>query len=384
MSKSKIAVFHHFLLSHCKGGGEKLMLDVSEYFNTSFWAGSVDVDAWDSEKTQDSFTNALGQREFNYLHEESHIFGWKYIKRQLAFILSPKIKELAKNDIVIFSFGNIAFVPQRVKKINPNCKTIAYIHTPPRIFTDQYQSVLSNIAWYKKPLFKIFTRLVLFNFNRSVKACDHVITNSENIKNRLLKYCKIRADSVIFPLVDTDKFYNKDSKDFYLSHARLEPLKRIDLIVKAFEKMPDKNLIITSGGPLSSWVQEYIKSNNITNIDFQGRVSDEVRDELMATCKAGIYIPIDEDAGITQLEFMACGKPVIGVKDGGLIESIIDGKTGILMSKDPTVQELINTINQTTDVSLQAMKEDCITQAKLFDKKVFFNKFDNVINEILI
>jgi glycosyltransferase involved in cell wall biosynthesis len=385
----KIAIFHHFLLSHCKGGGEKLMLQMRDHLNTistkpvDVWVGSVDKDAWDYKCVQDTFTESLSKGPFIYLAEESHTFGWKYIKRQLEFKFSSKIKELAKNDIVLFSFGNIAFVPQRVKKYNPNCKTIAYVNTPPRIFTDQFDVTIAKMAWYKKPLFRLFTKIVLFNFNNAVKACDHVITNSENIKKRVQKYCDITADSVIFPLVDVKAFYSLPSEDFYHSHARLEPMKRLDMIVKAFEKMPDKKLVITSGGPMQKWITDYISEKDIKNIDFKGRVSDEERDKIMATCLAGIYIPIDEDAGITQLEFMACGKPVIGVKDGGLIESVIDGKTGILMSKNPTVEELINTIETIEKEKLIAMDKDCKIQAAKFDKSIFFDKFDQVIKTVL-
>jgi glycosyltransferase involved in cell wall biosynthesis len=382
MTTPKIAIVHHLLLNKCKGGGEKLMLQLKQHLDATFWAGSIELDGWDPKVCDDSFTQYLQNGKWDYLAKESTIPLWKYIKRQLSFLFSTKVKELAKNDIVVFSFGNIAFVPQRLKKINPNIKTIAYVHTPPRNFTDQYERIYNNMSWYKKPLFALFTKLVIYNFSNALKSCDHVITNSENIKNRLIKYTGIEADSVIFPLVDTKEFVNLPSEDFYLSHARLEPLKRLDLIVKAFEKMPEKKLVITSGGPLESWIRDYIAEHKITNIDFKGRVSDQERNHLMSTCLAGIYIPVDEDAGITQLEFMACGKPIIGVRDGGLIESIVDGKTGLLMSKNPDVNELIVTIGLVGKDQLENMKENCITQAKLFDKDVFYDKFDLILKSI--
>jgi glycosyltransferase involved in cell wall biosynthesis len=382
-SKDRIAIFHHFLLSHCKGGGEKLMLQLKDHLDCHFYCGSIDQEAWDPLMCQDSFTASLNNTTWGFLLRESHFFGWKYIKRQLAFIFSPKVKKIAKDhDLVILSFGNIAFVPQRLKKYNPNIKLIAYVHTPPRVYTDQYQKTYNNLSWYKKPLFAVFTKFVLFNFKNSLKACDHIITNSENIKDRLQKYCGITADSVIFPLVNTEEFYNLPSQPFFLSHARLEPLKRIDIIVKAFEAMPEQKLVITSGGPMATWVTEYIAEKQIKNIEFLGRVSDQKRGQLMATCKAGIYIPIDEDAGITQLEFAACSKPVIGVKDGGLLESIVDGKTGFLMSKEPTLEELIQTVTNVSTMDTEALKVDCLNQAKLFDKSVFFTKFETVINNV--
>lgn len=382
MTSPKIAIVHHLLLNKCKGGGEKLMLQLKQHLNAKFWAGSIELDGWDPSLCNDSFTQYLHDGKWDYLAQESNAPLWKYVKRQISFLFSPKINELAKNDIVVFSFGNIAFVPQRLKRINPNIKTIAYVHTPPRNFTDQYERIYNNMSWYKKPLFYIFTKAVMYNFTKALEACDHVITNSENIKGRLQKYTGIVADSVIFPLVNTEEFKNLPSQDFYLSHARLEPLKRLDLIVKAFELMPEKKLVITSGGPMEGWIKDYIKERKITNIDFKGRVSDEERNHLMSTCMAGIYIPVDEDAGITQLEFMACGKPIIGVRDGGLIESIIDGKTGLLMSKNPDVNELIVTLGLVGKEQLELMKDDCIAQAKLFDKEVFYSKFDKVVSNL--
>jgi glycosyltransferase involved in cell wall biosynthesis len=377
----KIAIFHHFLLSHCKGGGEKLMLQIMQKYNADFWCGSIDLKDWDYNTTPDSFTEYLKENPVKYLAQESSIKGWNYIKRQLSFIFSNKINELALYDIVIFSFGNIAFVPQRLKKLNPNIKIVGYIHTPPRIFTDQKENTLKKLNFLTKPLFNIFATFVLWNYKRALDKCDYLIANSLNIKERLIKYCDITVDKVIFPFAETEKFYNKPSQDFFLSHARLEPLKRIDLIVKTFEQLPNERLIITSGGPLKDWIVNYIKDNNITNIQFKGRVDDKERDELMATCRAGIYVPIDEDAGITQLEFMACGKPVIGVNDGGLKESIIDGKTGFLMSKDPTVEEFKKTIEKVLIQDLEKMKNDCINQSKNFDKNTFFNEFDEVLKK---
>jgi glycosyltransferase involved in cell wall biosynthesis len=360
------------------------MLQLKEHLGATFWAGAVDLEGWDPSVCQDSFTQYLHQDDWKYLATESHTPVYKYIKRQLSFLLSPKVKDLAiNNDVIIFSFGNIAFVPQRVKKYNPKVKTIAYVHTPPRNFSDQFDNIYNKLSWYKKPLFKVFAKIVNHQFKQALQSCDYIITNSENIKNRTIKYIGVEGNEVIFPLVDTQEFYNQPSQDFYLSHARLEPLKRLDLIVRAFARMPDKQLVITSGGPMEQWIKDYITENNIKNIDFKGRVSDQERNRLMATCLAGIYIPIDEDAGITQLEFMACGKPIIGVKDGGLIESVIDGQTGYLMSKAPDEEELITLINSLNPSQLTSMKQACITQAQLFDKQIFMNKFDKVISNCL-
>ncbi len=275
-------------------------------------------------------------------------------------------------------------------------KTIAYIHTPPRGFCDQWQSNLdklrSRLPFFVKPFFQVFKlilelfrKVVLSQFSQSLNSIDHIITNSQNIKKRTQKYLQIEVDSVIYPAVDTTKFHflGQDSAHYYHSHCRLEELKRIPLIIKIFEQMPGKNLVITSGGPLENWIKSQIKTKNLTNIDFRGRVSDEELFEIMGNCTAGIMIPVDEDAGITQIEFLAAGKPVIGVAEGGLLETITENLTGILIPSNPTLEDLKMGINRMTPEFALSLRENCQKEATKYDNSVFFDKLDKVIEKLL-
>lgn len=120
--KPKVAIFHHFLKGDCKGGGEKLILQMREYYEADLWIGGVDLSVWGKQNVSKDpdFVGKVWDERFGffYLHQESEIPIWRHIKRQLFFAFSPKIKELLKYDLVIFSFGNIAFVPQRLAKMN--------------------------------------------------------------------------------------------------------------------------------------------------------------------------------------------------------------------------------------------------------------------------
>lgn len=120
LQNKKIAIFHPFLKRDCKGGGEKLILQMREYYQADLWVGGIDWQAWGPEQAQkdpDFAGKVWDQRwRFEYLHKESKIPIWRHIKRQLFFLFSPKIKKLANYDIIIFSYGNISFVPQRVVK----------------------------------------------------------------------------------------------------------------------------------------------------------------------------------------------------------------------------------------------------------------------------
>jgi len=123
-NQPKVAIFHHFFKGDCKGGGEKLILEMREYYKADLWVGGVDLQVWGEQNVEKDpdFVGKVWDKRFGffYLHEESTIPIWMHIKRQLFFAFSPKIHKLLNYDLVIFSFGNIAFIPQRLKKLEKN------------------------------------------------------------------------------------------------------------------------------------------------------------------------------------------------------------------------------------------------------------------------
>jgi len=379
MSKSKIAVFHAFLQN--KGGAEKVVIDICRYYGADLFVGGVRSDLF-NKNSPDSFSQAIFHEipSFTPLHEDSKLFGWKHIKRQLYFLFSPKVKQLEKYDLVIFS-GNIASIPTRIKSKGP--KIITYCHTPPRPFTDQKHKLLKRINPILRPLYEILSKLVIASFKKGLLESNEVISNSINIQKRLKKY--VGVDSIpIYPPINTTKFqYNKPG-DYYLSHSRLEEIKRIPLIIEAFKKLPDKQLIICSTGPLKEWVEKQIEMYNLSNIEYRGLVSDAELEELVGSCKAGIVIPEDEDAGITQCEIMAAGKPVLGVREGGLLETVVHKKTGYLIPANPGIEDLVEGIQWLEAADTDAMKTDCIKQGKKFDRQVFFDKMTEVMSNLSV
>jgi glycosyltransferase involved in cell wall biosynthesis len=380
-SKLKVAVFHAFLRSDCKGGGERLVFDIRNNYNADLYIGAIGLDTWGRENAdKDSFVREIWKPGVNlyYLHEDSKIPFWRKIKRQLYFIFSPIVKQLNNYDVVIFS-GNIAYAMGRIT--NPKVKKVMYCHTPPRPFTDQLESVLKDTNPVLRPAVKLFAKWVIWQYRKDCEKMDLIITNSENTRNRLLTYVGVDS-TVIFPAVNTDRFQYISQGDYYLSYVRLEPLKRIPLILEAFANMPDKKLIIASSGPLAGWVREQIKTRNLTNITYEGIVSDERLGELVGNCIAGVMIPINEDAGITQCEIMAAGKPVIGVNEGGLKETVVDGKTGVLIKENPELQDVITAVQNMTPQLALTMKDACIEQAKKFDSSVFFKKMDSELEKL--
>jgi glycosyltransferase involved in cell wall biosynthesis len=375
----KIAILHAFFKSDCKGGGEKLIFEIRDYYGADLFAGGIDLESWGQDKIADSFVKRLWNPrfQFQFLHQDSHIRIWKHLKRQLFFLFSPKIDELENYDVVVFS-GNIGNVPWRLK----NPKKIIYCHTTPRPFTDQLDFTLSKYPKLLRPIVRFFGKVVVDRYITDAQSVDLVISNSENIKQRLLDYTGIESD-VIYPAVDTSKFQYIETGDYFLSYARLEEIKRIKLIVETFANLPDQNLVICSSGPLKDWLKNDIKTRNLTNVVYEGLVTDERLEELVGKCRAGIYIPINEDAGITQIELMAAGKPVIGVDEGALPSTVIDTKTGIIIKANPSEDDLRSAVLELTADKAKSMKDGCQSWSKNFDSKVFFDKMDAKIIHVL-
>lgn len=380
--KPRIAIYYPFLRDGVRGGAEKLFLDLKEHLGADFFIGGIDIESWGKDKAEtDSFVDRLWNTagEVFYAHKESKIPIYRLFKRQFYSLFSPKLKKLDNYDIVIFSFGNLFFVPQRLSK---KVVKIGYCHSTPRIVTDQLDKIKHKYPKYIRPLIDNIANLILQIWIRGFNKMNFKIANSKNIKQRIFDYTKITVDEVIFPPVDTYKYKFLGQKDYYLSYARLEEAKRLPLIIEAFKQMNDKKLVVASGGPLKSWIEKEIKENNLSNITLAGYVSDQELHDLVGNCIAGIYIPENEDAGITQCEIISAGKPVIGVSEGGLLETVVNGKTGVLIPANPSVQDLITAVqNLTPNIALN-YKENCEIQAKQFDSQIFFDKIDRVISNI--
>jgi len=376
LKHKKIAIVHAFF--KCRGGAEKLVFAIRNYYHADLYAGALREDIFSPQKTEDSFSQELfnPQFKFEYLHKDGKIPILLHLKRMFHWLFSQKIQKLENYDLVIFS-GNVFFAPRRLKKP----KKVVYCHTPPRIFTDRQEAALAKLPVFFRPIYKLLSKIVLWQYKADLQACDLLISNSYNIQSRLRKYFNL--DSIpIYPAVDTKKFAYLGTGDYYLSHSRLEEAKRIPLILEAFARMPDKKLVICSTGPLEPWVKQQIRERNLQNIIFEGLVSQERLYNLVGNCLAGIVIPMDEDAGIVQCELMAAGKPVIGVAEGGLLETVIDKQTGFLLPPNPTVEDLVKLISNLDPEKLRCMRFACEQQAAKFSSEVFFTKLDEELSKL--
>lgn len=228
--------------------------------------------------------------------------------------------DLTGYDVVISSSS--AFSKGVVTR--PETLHICYCHTPTRYLWSDTHSYVDELRMPRpvKALVPfLLTRLRTWD-RLSADRVDRFVANSRNVADRIQKYYRREAD-VIHPPVDISQFFvAPKTEGYYLAGGRLVSYKRFDLLVTAFSRLGIP-LKIFGVGPMMERLCEMAKPN----IEFLGWVDPKARAELYAKCVAFLH-PQVEDFGITAIEAMAAGRPVIAYAGGGALETITPGVTG--------------------------------------------------------
>ncbi len=207
----------------------------------------------------------------------------------------------------------------------PGTLHICYCHTPTRYLWTDTQEYIADLKYpqiVKMFLPRLIHRLRVVD-QLGAGRVDIFVANSHTVQDRILKYYR-RESEIIFPPVDMSHTTIATPIDeYFISGGRLVPYKRFDLIVEAFNRLTHK-LIIFGDGP--SMIE--LKKRAKENIVFTGRIREEEKMKLLSRAKAFIH-PQLEDFGITPIESMANGRPVIAYGAGGALETIIEGVTGV-------------------------------------------------------
>lgn len=207
---------------------------------------------------------------------------------------------------------------------SPNTLHISYCHTPTRFLWSDSHHYITDL--HRAPAVKAFlpgllTRLRLWD-KMSADRVDCFIANSRTVQSRIQKYYR-RTSDVIHPPVDWENFFITDKlSDYFVAGGRLVPYKNLQLVIKTFNRL-GLPLKIFGTGPEMSYLQHIARPN----IEFLGRISDVEKAYLLSCALAYIH-PQVEDFGITPLEAMASGRPVIAYPVGGATETIIANTTG--------------------------------------------------------
>jgi glycosyltransferase involved in cell wall biosynthesis len=254
----------------------------------------------------------------------------------------------------------------------PETKHICYCLTPPRFLWDDSQKFVEGFGYpgfIKSSVMPLITYLRLWDREASFRV-DKFITISNFIKERVAKYY-LRNSEIIYPPVNIKRFYITNfSGDYFFMAGRMVSYKRFDLAIKAFNQLGWPLKIAGTGPELKR-----LKKIAGKNIEFLGLVSDEKLAELYSQAKAFIF-PQEEDFGITVLESMASGRPVIAYRSGGATETIIEGRTGVFF-EEQNESSLVETLKKFDHSKFNP--HNCRQQAERFDIPVFKEKIANYL-----
>lgn len=255
--------------------------------------------------------------------------------------LATELYPLSGYDLVISSTSAMA----KGAITGPETLHICYCHTPTRYLwseTHEYIKSLKRHRLTKYLAYPFLPGLRLWDAAASARP-EVMVANSATVAERIAKYYR-RASTVIFPPVETTQFTPQTAPvngpgAYFLAGGRLVAYKRFDLTIQAFNRT-DQRLKIFGDGP------EFVTLRALArpNIEFVGAVSEAEKAQLFAGALAFIN-PQVEDFGITVVESLAAGRPVIAFAAGGATETVVEGQTGLFF-REQTPEALVEVLGR--------------------------------------
>lgn len=355
----RIALVHDHLTQD--GGAERVL----RVFREIFPEAPIYTLVYDKKKMGKDFGGAKIKTSFI----QDIPGGVKNFKWFLPLMpLATEKYELDNFDVVI---SNSSALSKGVLT-RPETLHICYCHTPTRyLWTDThlYLKELSRGRLVKKIISLMLPRLRMWD-RMAAERVDKFIANSKTVQKRISKYYG-RESEIIYPPVDVSKFSAAArTGNYYLAGGRLVPYKRFDLVVRAFNRL-GISLKIFGEGPEEAKLKKMAKPN----VEFLGKVTDEVKKELYQKCLAFIH-PQEEDFGLMVVETMASGRPVIAFAKGGALETVVDGRTGKFFA-DQSWESLAHTIIRFHPENYRP--EEIRTHAAQFDAGNFKNRIRDYV-----
>ncbi len=248
---------------------------------------------------------------------------------------------------------------------------------PVRMFYDLKERQINSIRPRGRMVVRTWIKVHTMWDQTAVSRMNLIATNSENVRQRIRKYYGRESVKVYAP-VATSRFRFDEIGDYWLAVNRFFPEKRIDLQLEIFRRLPQEKLLIVGDTESEEGPRRYVSQLNVPpNVKLTGAVDQKTLEDLYARCKGFITAAIDEDFGLTPIEAMASGKAVLATDEGGYRETVVDGETGWLLPAD--VNAFAEKIKSLKEEDLEAMKDKCISRAKMFDDSKFVERIRALI-----
>ncbi len=359
----KIAIVHDYLNQY--GGAERLLEAICELYPdapiyTSIYSPEKVQHRFDERDIRTSFMQKLpGVINHHQVYLPFYSFAFESF-------------DLSEYDLVISSSSAWA------KGVKTPIETlhICYCHTPMRFVWqfDDYakRERLKGPARAILPLFLNYVRLWDV---KSAQRPDFYVANSQTVRERIARFWQ-REAVVINPPVEVSAipYRGTPRQDFYLWVGRMVPYKRADVAIQAFKELDLPLKVVGKGRDL-----EALKKLAGPKTEFLGFVPDEQVRELFTRCRAFIQAGA-EDFGITPVEAMAGGAPVIAINQYGPAEVVIDGKTGLFFDRQ-TPEALVEAVRRFEDNPQKFNSDEIRRYAETFDRKLFLERFGSYVKE---
>lgn len=353
----RIALVHEYLNQF--GGAERLL----QVLGAIFPDAPIYTLFYDEEATGGVFKD----KEIR----TSNLQKIPYINRYHRFF--PLFMPLAIEQFDFSDFDIVISISASFSKgiiTKPETKHICYCLTPPRFLWDNSQKFVEDFGYpflIRKIIPPLITYLRIWDKEASLRV-DEFWTISDFVNQRMQKYYG-KTGKVIYPPVNIEKFKIEDNiENYFFMAGRLVAYKRFDIAIRAFNELGWR-LKIAGIGPEMSKLKKMARDN----VEFLDLVSDEKLANLYSHARAFIF-PQEEDFGITPLESMASGRPVIAYRGGGAMETIIENKTGIFFNEQ-TSESLKETLVSFDERNFSPWL--CRERALEFDVSVFVTKIND-------
>ncbi len=359
----KVALVHDYLNQY--GGAERVL----EAFCQIFPKAPIYTLLYDKKRTGYAFETSRIQTSFL---QKIPLLKSHHRPFLMLMPLAVEQFDLSQYDLVLSDSASYA----KGVITSPKTLHICYCHTPIRYAWDDSHRYIEEFGYpdLVKKFIPFFMNYIRLWDEQAAQRVDQFIANSQFVAQRIKKYYH-QDSEVIHPPVRANLFYLTDRVDnYFLMVGRFLPYKRFDLAIEAFNQL-GWPLKIVGDGPERKKLQKKAKSN----IEFVGLVSDEKLKDYYAHCRAFIF-PQEEDFGITAVEAMAAGRPVIAYQAGGALEIVQPGITGLFF-KEQTADYLIETLRnfKLTDFDPGIIRE----KAMEFDQEKFKERIREFIKKRL-
>lgn len=359
----RIAVVHEWLLDYA--GSERVLKEILELYPQADLFALVDL-------PDEELKAAIPRRAKATTFLQSFPRPRRWLRYYLPLMpLAIEQLDLSGYDIVISSSHAVA----KGVITGPRQLHVSYVYTPMRYAWDLQHEYLRAAGLERGPLswaarFALH-RLRLWDV-RTANGVDVFLADSAHIAQRIRKVYRRDAE-VLYPPVDVAAFPLGGTKeDFYLTVSRLEAYKRVDLLVEAFSRMPEKRLVVIGDGPEMARV----RAKAAPNVEILGRLPTAAVLDHLRRARAFLFAGI-EDFGIVMVEAQASGTPVIALGRGGAAEIVREG-CGVLFAEQ-SAQAVIDAVQRFEREAARFLPATCRDNAQRFDRKHFRSRLDAVV-----